>query len=98
MAARFADPDTRFPGLPDGAAYDVAAVVEARTAGLWVLVEHLRANGCPNPNWPDLLSTVVADAEYAAWEADWPEDLRVAVVGACIDIEGLIERVREVTR
>ena len=100
-----ADPDTRFPGLPDGTAASVAAVVEARTAGLWVLVAHLRDGGCPTPISPAsygqllvALSSVVADVEEAAWEADWPEDLRATVVGACIDVEGLIKRVREVTR
>ena len=99
------DPESRFPGLPDGMAYSVAAVVEARTAGLWVLVSHLRESGCPVPIGPDsyarflaVLASAVADVEYAAWDADWPDELRGAVVDACIDIEGLISHIREVTR
>jgi hypothetical protein len=94
-----ADPDTRFPGLPDGTAYDVAAVVEARTAGLWVLVKHLRDGGCPRPTLPDVLLTVVRRAESEAYFADdWTEQLRDAVIGACADVENLISRARQVTR
>ncbi len=94
----FADPDTRFPGLDDGTAHAVAAVVEASTAALRVLVDHLRDVGCPDPTRLDLMSELVARVECAAWEADWPEELRVAVVGACIDVEGLIKHTGEVTR
>jgi hypothetical protein len=93
-----ADPDTRFPGLADGAAYDVAAVVDARTAGLWVLVDHLRDSGCPHPARCDVLHTVVCDAEHAAWEADWDEALRGVVLEACADVERLISHLREATR
>jgi hypothetical protein len=99
MSATLADPDTRFPGLPDGTAYDVAAVVEARTAGLWVLVAHLRDGGCPDPHSPDLLAQLVARVEAECWWAeDWADELRDVVVGACEAVEDQIARVRRWTR
>ena len=74
-----ADPDTRFPGLPDGLAYDVAAVV----AGLPALVEHLRSGGCPAPSHPEALRSVLDDVEYAAFLADrWTDALRDEVFAA----------------
>ena len=93
-----ADPDTRFPGLPDGTAASVAAVVEARTAGLWVLVAHLRDGGCPFPNSLDVMASVVTRVERLAWETDWTAELRDVVLDACSDVEGLIKLLRKVTR
>ena len=76
-----ADPDTRFPGLPDGLAYDVAAVI----AGLPALVEHLRSGGCPDPSHPEALRSVLDNVENAAFLADHWTDQERAYVLAAVD-------------
>lgn len=94
-----ADPDTRFPGLDDGVAASVAAVIEARTAGLWVLVAHLRDGGCPDPTRVDLLHSLVDRVEIAAYDAGhWADEPRDVVVEACVAVEDLIDRVLKATR
>ncbi len=93
------DPETRFPGLPDGMAHAVAAVVEARTAGLWVLARHLRDSGCPFPARADVMAELVGRVEDEALECpEWPVGLREAVVTACADVAGVVSRLRAATR
>jgi len=53
------DPEIRFPGLPDGFAYDLAAVHQ----GPAKFAAHLRAGGCPVPGHPESMRSVLDPLE-----------------------------------
>lgn len=82
-AAHTDTPEFRFPGLDDGEAATVAAVVDAAEHGIGILVQHLANGGCPDPNDPHALRAEMVAAESAALTAaDWPDRLREEVCEA----------------
>ncbi len=79
------NPELTYPGLPDGMAYDVAALV----AGAAAFDRHVVAVGCPAPYHPAVPTFAlvgVADAVESAH--DWPSDLRERVLYALALAQG----------
>lgn len=81
--AGVASPDDLYPGLDDGLAYDVAAVVAGRDA----LIRHLRDAGCPAPTHPAAIASVLADVGQAVAEAGWSEE-------SYREVDDAIDRIR----
>jgi hypothetical protein len=68
-----------FPGLPDGAAYDLAAAFRGPAA----FTEHLRAGGCPAPTHPEAVRSVLDPLEDEVHEVEgWTQSERDSALDA----------------
>lgn len=73
------DTESRFPGLPDGCAYDLAAAFRGPTA----FTEHLRAGGCPVPTHPEAVRSVLDPLEDEVYLVEgWTTFQRDDALGA----------------
>ncbi len=79
------NPELAYPGLPDGMAWDVAALV----AGAAAFDRHFNSVGCSTPYHP-AVPTFALGGVAAAVEAahDWPFDLRERVLYALALVQG----------
>lgn len=90
------DPEVRFPGLPDGWAYAVAAVVASAVEGPPALVTQAEADGCPFPSSRCVLESMVSQVEDLVLEVDgWTDAQRDEVFAA---VDRIRPQIREVTR
>lgn len=86
-----ADPDALYPGLPDGEAYTVAAVVDAARAGSLVpIVASLRDAGCPSPASADAIRSWITTAEIAV--DSLPDTTAALVADAAAEATRLLAR------